>query len=304
MTRATDYDTTGTGTNEIDQGDFVLILSGTVNTNTSWVQQTPLPVTIGTTALVWVQFGAVTTTVTVPLGGTGLTSLTAGYIPYGNGTSAFGNSSNLFWDSANTRLGIGTNAPAVQIESVSASTNQIRIRMTGQADTRLVADTGGGTVGTYSNHALLVKTNSTTVATFDTAGNLGLGVTPSTANLKTLQGSAGFTVGSQADSINITSNAVYNSGWLYASTATASRYLQSTGVHYWQTAASGTAGTAISFTNAMTLNATGALGFNSSYGTSGQVLLSGGSAAAPSWSSTASSLFRGYSNQHRRRCCQ
>jgi hypothetical protein len=58
LTRATDYDTTGTGTNEIDQGDFVLILAGTAYANTSWVQQTALPITIGTTAIVWVQFGA------------------------------------------------------------------------------------------------------------------------------------------------------------------------------------------------------------------------------------------------------
>ena len=34
-------------------------------------------------------------TITVPYGGTGLTSLTAGYIPYGNGTSAFSSSANL-----------------------------------------------------------------------------------------------------------------------------------------------------------------------------------------------------------------
>jgi len=58
LTRATDYDTSGTGTNEIDQGDFVLILAGTAYANTSWVQQTALPITVGTTAIVWVQFGA------------------------------------------------------------------------------------------------------------------------------------------------------------------------------------------------------------------------------------------------------
>ena len=58
LTRATDYDTSGSGTNEIDQGDFFLILSGTANANTSWVQQTPLPITVGTTSIVFVQFGA------------------------------------------------------------------------------------------------------------------------------------------------------------------------------------------------------------------------------------------------------
>jgi len=69
MIRATDYDTSGTGTNEIDQGDFVYVISGTANTNTSWVQQTPLPITVGTTALVWVQFGSSATYTA----GTGLT---------------------------------------------------------------------------------------------------------------------------------------------------------------------------------------------------------------------------------------
>lgn len=45
-------------------------------------------------------------TLNVASGGTGLTSLTAGYIPYGNGTSAFGNESNLTYDAANNRLGV------------------------------------------------------------------------------------------------------------------------------------------------------------------------------------------------------
>jgi len=48
----------------------------------------------------------VTGTVAVANGGTGLTTLTAGYIPYGNGTSAFGNESNLSYDATNNRLGV------------------------------------------------------------------------------------------------------------------------------------------------------------------------------------------------------
>lgn len=58
LTRATDFDSTGSGVDQIDQGDFFLITSGTSNANTSWVQQTPLPITIGTTGIVFTQFGA------------------------------------------------------------------------------------------------------------------------------------------------------------------------------------------------------------------------------------------------------
>ena len=58
MIRATDYDTSGSGTNEVDAGDFLLVLSGTSNANTSWVQQTLLPIIIGTTGLVFTQFAA------------------------------------------------------------------------------------------------------------------------------------------------------------------------------------------------------------------------------------------------------
>lgn len=57
LTRATDYDTSGTGSNEVDQGDYVLVISGTL-ASTAWVQQTALPITIGTTALSFVQFNA------------------------------------------------------------------------------------------------------------------------------------------------------------------------------------------------------------------------------------------------------
>ena len=58
----------------------------------------------------------------VPYGGTGLTSFTAGYIPYGNGTGALGSNSNLFWDSENNRLGIGTTSPANSLNIVADNT--------------------------------------------------------------------------------------------------------------------------------------------------------------------------------------
>jgi hypothetical protein len=58
LTRATDMDTVGTGVNQIDEGDFFLVTSGTANINTAWVQQTAPPITVGTTALVFQQFSA------------------------------------------------------------------------------------------------------------------------------------------------------------------------------------------------------------------------------------------------------
>lgn len=57
-------------------------------------------------ALGSVNLNSVTGTLGVANGGTGLTSLTAGRIPYGNGTSALGNESNLTYDEANNRFGV------------------------------------------------------------------------------------------------------------------------------------------------------------------------------------------------------
>ena len=64
--------------------------------------------------------GAVTVagTLVVGNGGTGLTTITAGRILFGAGTSALGNSASLFWDSANSRLGVNTATPAVTTELV------------------------------------------------------------------------------------------------------------------------------------------------------------------------------------------
>ena len=58
LTRATDFDSAGSGVDQIDAGDFFLVTAGSTLSNTSWVQQTSLPITVGTTALVFIQFGA------------------------------------------------------------------------------------------------------------------------------------------------------------------------------------------------------------------------------------------------------
>ena len=101
------------------------------------------------------------------------------------------------------------------------------------------------------------------------AGNLGLGVTPSNS----YAGSVSFEIGANGilwseqgssiyNSMSIGSNFYYNSAGslLYKNTGVASsRYIQYQGSHFWYSAPSGTAGNAISFTEAMTLNASGNL---------------------------------------------
>jgi hypothetical protein len=63
------------------------------------------------------------TALPVANGGTGITTLTAGYIPYGNGTSAFGSSSNLFWNSSTSCLGIGITNGTSKLEVAGAGAN-------------------------------------------------------------------------------------------------------------------------------------------------------------------------------------
>jgi hypothetical protein len=81
--------------------------------------------------------GAITLagTLGVASGGTGLTTLTAGYIPFGNGTSAFGNSANYVWDNTNSRLGIGTASPAVKLSIVGTDAVLLPVGTTAQRPT-------------------------------------------------------------------------------------------------------------------------------------------------------------------------
>lgn len=95
------------------------------------------------------------------------------------------------------------------------------------------------------------------------AGNLGLGITPWAwgGSIRAMDlgiGSALINVGSATDT-RLVSNAFFDTGWKYKNTAAASNYQQSSGAHAWFTAPSGAAGTAITFTQAMTLDASGNL---------------------------------------------
>jgi hypothetical protein len=62
-------------------------------------------------------------TLVVGSGGTGLTTLTAGRIPFGAGTSPLASTDNLFFDSSNNRLGVLTSSPQTTLHVGNSSTN-------------------------------------------------------------------------------------------------------------------------------------------------------------------------------------
>jgi hypothetical protein len=101
----------------------------------------------------------------------------------------------------------------------------------------------------------------------DSSGNLGLGVTPSAWDsvFKSVDGGGSGCFGSLFFQTNgdyttaLGSNLYYNSGWKYKASAAAGKYELKNNTHAWFTAPSGTAGNAISFTQALSLTAVGNL---------------------------------------------
>jgi len=168
-------------------------------------------------------------------------------------------------------LGIGTSSPSSRLHLYSAlGTAQI----TQDAGTafRVISNNGlnyiqSGTALSSDSKAPLVFTSMFGVTEWmrlDSSGNLGLGVAPSAwslSGLSAMQIKNGSIYG-YVNEFGSQANAYYNAGWKYITSAAASQYVQSSGAHTWYTAASGTAGNAISFTQAMTLDASGNLFVN------------------------------------------
>jgi hypothetical protein len=116
--------------------------------------------------------------------------------------------------------------------------------------------------------SLTFGTNGAERARIDSSGNVGIGVTPSAwgSTYKVLDVGGGASFAGLGNSAYITSNSYDNgTNYIYKATATSTLYLATSGQHRWYNAPSGTAGNAITFTQAMTLDAGGKL----SVGTTG-----------------------------------
>ena len=179
---------------------------------------------------------------------------------------------NLFFVDASTdRIGIGTATPGYKLDVVGET------RIKSSSGYNFFFETSGTTARlNYLNDAFSEnvsaayratdfawqKGDGATVLTLNSSGNLGLGVTPSAwSAFKAFEvASAGNSLWSAgSNDLRLATNFVYNVGNKYVVNGLAAQYIQTVGQHQWYTAPSGTAGNAITFTQAMTLDASGNL---------------------------------------------
>ena len=195
-------------------------------------------------------------------------------------------------------VGIGTSSPSFKLDiqsdsstaySASASGSSFRIANTNTAaatnftSIQLVTDGNGrGIVNLNALNNAFAASADFTIQTRHNAtlaerlrltsdGNLGLGVTPSAwySLSKAIDIGAGGAIEARsntATTFELSTNAYLNSAgnWTYKGTGVANLFGLSDGTFKFYNAASGTAGTAITFTQAMTLDASGNLGIGKS----------------------------------------
>jgi hypothetical protein len=168
-----------------------------------------------------------------------------------------------------TGLGIGTSSPTSKLTvsgAISASGTIFR------PDSGFIQWNSTGASG-GTNRAIIWADSSSnlyfgtgagnsTQATLDSAGNLGLGVTPSAWGIgKTFQVNSASLMG-YLNRLYASANTYFDGTGTakYIASDSATSYQQLNGQHQFFTAPSGTAGNAITFTQAMTLDASGNLG--------------------------------------------
>ena len=190
-------------------------------------------------------------------------------------------------------FGIGTSSPKERFEIAGLTANIRLYGRSGVAQNQLSSNLYyDGTTWVRDNNsfgAVAIQLDSTsgnlifnTTATtsgfpaermrITSVGNVGIGITPSAWDnsvFRVIQiGSSipAFLAG-RTDSfanVQLGVNAFFDGSWKYVGNDFATRYFQTAGGHAWQIAPSGTAGNAITFTQAMTLDASGNLGIGTS----------------------------------------
>lgn len=190
-------------------------------------------------------------------------------------TSVINVGSGQFYKDASGNFGFGTASPAYRIHAIG--TGNIQIGVEGTTDASFITRIGG-TQALYLHSTsgaseinelralpLLFSVNGSVRMRIDANGYVGLGATPSawvsSGNALEFGPSATGFLFNDSNNVNLGANAYYSTGWKYqTSSVGASRYAQSSGAHSWFVAPSGTAGAAITFVQAMTLDANGNLG--------------------------------------------
>jgi hypothetical protein len=196
-------------------------------------------------------------------GGSGELRLTAGYAGYGGLQTFFANGTEQM-RLTSTGLGIGTSSPSLKLDvngSAKFAGSYVSFNDNGyiRTDAANILRFQPGSGGYEFRNA----GNNVNLAVLDDSGNLGLGVTPSAwSGLKALEiaGVGSSLASASNNNLYLSANAWYDgANWKYGTSAEATQYQSFTGSHKWFTAPSGTAGNAISFTQAMTLDASGNL---------------------------------------------
>jgi hypothetical protein len=190
-------------------------------------------------------------TIATGVGGSGTTN----YLPKFTGASTIGNS--IVSESSGIVSVAGRlSASANDFHSfiVDQGTAQIKLE-------RITTSAGLMYIGADNVGFKVFDSGFATRLTLTSGGNLGLGVTPSAwgSGQRALQTPAGAIWNFNASNMSIVQNVFSDGTEKYVNNGFASTYNQNSGQHVWRTAPSGTAGNAISFTQAMTLNASGNL---------------------------------------------
>jgi hypothetical protein len=163
------------------------------------------------------------------------------------------NTPRMFLDTSGN-LGIGTSLPSQKLE-----VNGNCLFTGGQVI--LNANTANYLYFKNASKLVFSDTVGNERMTLDSSGNLGLGVTPSAwATYTALQTGWSALAGYAAADTALFSNAYFDGGYKYIGNGFASQYRQINSAHQWFTALAGDAGDPISFTQAMTLDASGKLG--------------------------------------------